>query len=248
MYDGQVGAQRGYAALLGDVIGSRRATSRNALQSVLRRTFDMLNSEEALQQLQITIGDEFQAVYRTAQEAFDMSLRLRLAFAPDVDARFGIGWGSIPTFDPDTQPYGQDGPAWWAARDALEQIASERGARAPRGLRTVFRLAADQHATAHATGGATDVMLPHMDRYLDEPMSLNIDVEAAVNAYLLCRDELVGQFGTRDRQILAGLLDGRSQAEMAAEHSVSASAVSQRVSRKGMRAVTRAAALFGGRS
>ena len=39
----------------------------------------------------------------------------------------GIGYGTV---DVDTErfPFGQDGPAWWAARDALERVeASEAG-------------------------------------------------------------------------------------------------------------------------
>lgn len=63
---------------------------------------------------------------------------------------------------------------------------------------------------------------------------------AAVNAALLCRDQMGGSLSVRSVELLRGLVAGRTQAEIAAEQQVSASAMSQRVRNDGL-AVIRAA-------
>ena len=55
-------------------------------------------------------------------DAIDAALRMRLAVAPGIDVRFGIGWGEVTVLDEQTRI--QDGPAWWAAREAIEQMAT----------------------------------------------------------------------------------------------------------------------------
>ncbi len=49
-----------------------------------------------------TVGDEFQGSYPTVGAAIDAALWVRLALVPDVDVRFGIGWGEVTVLDPDT--------------------------------------------------------------------------------------------------------------------------------------------------
>lgn len=99
----------------------------------------------------------------------------------------------------------QDGPAWWSAREAIEWVAQAQAKGETRAVRTAFRSEAE---------GAPDV--------------------AAVNAALGCRDHLLGSVDERSQRILGGLMAGRTQAQIAADEGISASAVSQRVRGDGL--------------
>lgn len=110
------------AALLGDVIASRDNADRASLQRSLVETMSQVNSAvPTLQPLTMTVGDEFQALFPGLAEAFAATLHLQLALDPRIDVRFGIGWGEL-TLVPTEPPFGQDGPCWWRARDAIEEI------------------------------------------------------------------------------------------------------------------------------
>jgi hypothetical protein len=111
----------------------------------------------------------------------------------------------------------QDGPGWWAARSAIEAVHDLAAQPATRGARTAY-------------GAADDV---------DEPTG-------AVQAALLARDELVGRLDERSLSVLRGLLDGRTQREIAAGLGVSESAVSQRVRRDGIGVVLQMSAWLEG--
>jgi hypothetical protein len=63
---------------------------------------------------------------------------------------------------------------------------------------------------------------------------------AALDAALLCRDQLVGSLDERSTRILRGLMQHRSQAELAASEGVSGSAVSQRVRTAGLATIVTA--------
>src|SRR5436305_11646321 len=108
------------AALIGDVVGSRRASDRSALH---RRVATALRqvAEGAIDPPAFTVGDEFQGSYPTVGAAIDAALTLRLLLAPETDVRFGIGWGAVAILDANTGI--QDGPGWWTARAAIQQTA-----------------------------------------------------------------------------------------------------------------------------
>lgn len=98
------------ATVIGDVVGSRRAADRSALH---RRTATALQqvADGSIDAPAFTVGDEFQGSYPTVGAAIDAAMRVRLLLAPEVDVRFGIGWGAITILDSDAGI--QDGPAWW---------------------------------------------------------------------------------------------------------------------------------------
>jgi hypothetical protein len=202
------------AALLGDVVRSRGHAERGRLQDRLAEALSAANGRvEAVQPLTPTIGDEFQGLYATPAGALEASLLARLALVGDADVRFGIGWGTLRLHDRPRAPFGQDGPAWWAAREAIDQIdRSQRSRESPRGLRTRLLAAASD------------------DDGAPEPWP-------AIEALLLCRDELASRLRARDARLLLGLLDGRSPTELAAEEGVTPSAVSQRAIAKGLYAL-----------
>lgn len=95
------------ATLIGDVVGSRQTADRAALHQrlaeELARVASTANDPPAF-----TVGDEFQGSYPSVGAAIGAALAIRLGIAPDVDVRFGIGWGEVTILDPRTGI--QDGP------------------------------------------------------------------------------------------------------------------------------------------
>ena len=87
------------------------------------------------------------------------------------------------------------------------------------------------------TAYVADVSGPAGDRTPDE---------AAVNAGLLLRDELVTGLSERSLSVLRGLLAGRTQRDLAEELGISPSAVSQRVRADGLGTILAAHELMGG--
>ncbi len=196
---GRVKGHASYATLIGDIVGSRQATDRAGLH---RRVSSGLGgvAASAIDPPAFTVGDEFQGSYPTVGSAIDAALRVRLAVEPGVDVRFGIGWGAVTVLD----EHIQDGPGWWAAREAIEATASAQRRPGLALVRTTFR----------AEAGRTD-----MD---------------AINAALMCRDHLLGSLDDRSLRILKGLMDNRPKKDIATAEGISPSAVSQRAGRDGL--------------
>ncbi|MEO6471860.1 MAG: SatD family protein [Aeromicrobium sp.] len=211
--------------LIGDVVGSRTHPDRSAMQTALVAVLDRVNAEiEAVQPLVPTIGDEFQAVYRDVASAVNATLRIRLSLPEGLDCRFGLGAGAYA--DVGTSPYGvmQDGPAWWSARDAIV-IAKNREHRKNGTLRTWFCIAEPM-----STGGQ-DASMPAPE---------------VINALVLCRDHLVTGMNARQRRLLLGMLEGKTQAVLATAEGVSPSAVSQALHSSGAYAVLASHDTLGG--
>ena len=121
--------------LIGDLVASRRLEDRAAAQERVGRVLAEVDGWSAGRQpLQPTVGDEFQGAFGTLGEATLAALLVRLGLLPEVDVRCGIGFGEAAVFDESCRPLLQDGPGWWAARDALEWMAAPRRS----GLRTWF--------------------------------------------------------------------------------------------------------------
>lgn len=202
------------ATLVGDLVGSREADDRRALHALLLDALARVNdelSDEVVDPVRITVGDEFQGRFASVGAAVQASMALRLALMPEADVRFGLGWGEVTILDADGT---QDGPGWWAARDAIEWVAETQGQAALGKVRTAYRIAKGSDGPA----------------------------EPAVNAALHCRDHLLGSLDDRSRRILGGLMSGQTQVEIAATEGISPSAVSQRVRRDGLGVLVSASA------
>jgi hypothetical protein len=124
------------AALIGDMVGSRRAPDRPGLQTEMESRFaevgDILGEAPVF-----TIGDEFQVRYPSVDEAIEASLQLHLRSAGLTRLRIGIGWGELLAEDRARKPFGEDGPCWWRARDAIEVVErSGRGAHRATAIKT----------------------------------------------------------------------------------------------------------------
>jgi len=108
-------------ALIGDVVGSRRAPDRAGLQRLLVDALAEVTTRLG-GQLTMTVGDEFQGRYPDLETALAASMRLHLGLIGPARLRIGIGQGPL-SFETDSgSPLGQDGPVWWRARDAIESV------------------------------------------------------------------------------------------------------------------------------
>jgi DNA-binding transcriptional LysR family regulator len=199
------------ATLIGDVVASRSAADRATLHDRLTALLDEVNELTApLTPLRITVGDEFQGAFATVGQALRASLRLRLGLLPDHDMRHGVGWGEVRVLQED--PRVEDGPGWWAARDAIHEVQLAQEHPASRFRSTAY----------HVAEGA-----PGPDQ----------DLAAAA---LVLRDMVVSGLSGRSVSVLRGLLSGHTQREIADALGVSPSAVSQRVRGDGLAAVVAA--------
>jgi SatD family (SatD) len=204
-----------YVAVLGDVVASRRHPDRDRRLAAISGALDLANRRvPATQSLTPTIGDEFQGLYVDLVSALDATLVVRLALLGEVDVRFGIGSGELLGYEASRAPFEQDGPAWWAAREAVDMVRDlEQRRERPRGLRT---------------------------RWIDGGKAEASALVGAVNAFLQCRDELVSAMDPRDADVLLGLLVDEPLTSIAKRVGVSVSAVSQRAIRGGLYAIRRA--------
>jgi hypothetical protein len=126
------------AALIGDMVGSRQAPDRIELQSQMEGVLSEVNRVVGGDPT-FTIGDEFQARYQTLQHAIEASIQLHLRSLGLIRLRIGIGWGELLAEDPARSPFGQDGPCWWRAREAIESVdrsSKGRGATLHTAVRT----------------------------------------------------------------------------------------------------------------
>jgi hypothetical protein len=196
------------ATLIGDIVGSRRVADRTASHKALNRALRDV-AAGAIDPPAFTVGDEFQGSYPTVGKAIDAALSLRLAVTPDIDIRFGIGWGAVMMLDAEAGI--QDGPGWWAAREAIEWTASAQRQPGLALVRTSFRSEKDARQDADA-----------------------------INAALMCRDHLLGSLDDRSIRILKGMLTNRTKKDIAATEAISASAVSQRAGRDGLDLIVQA--------
>lgn len=139
------------ATLIGDVVGSRRTADRSGLHERVASALDAVAST-AIDPPTFTVGDEFQGSYPTVGAAIDAALSVRLAVAPQVDVRFGIGWGEVTILDTATGI--QDGPGWWSAREAIEWTAGAQQQPGLAHLRTAYRRAATDGPDPNAVNAA----------------------------------------------------------------------------------------------
>lgn len=116
-----------YLALIGDLIASKKIDERQAVQEKLAAIFNELNqcySEDFASPLTLTLGDEFQVLLKNGERVFELIDKIKFMLAP-VEVRFGLGLGAITTYINPLTSLGADGPAYWHARAAIEQVHRE---------------------------------------------------------------------------------------------------------------------------
>ena len=228
---------RGYAAVIVDVVASRATPSRPALQErLLTAVADATTRAEArpgavLDPLAVTVGDELQATCRGVLAAVRLVAELRLLLRVDgIDARAGIGWGTIVVRDPERTPLAQDGPAWWRARAALDMVAdSTPWASYDRRIAAVLD---DPSGDGDGNVGAA--------RGLPEPRPLDVPPGPLLDSYLALLDRSLGLLDVEDALVVLHDLEGGPTAPLAERLGVGANSVSMRRSRNHLRELTHA--------
>lgn len=201
-------------AIIADIVGSRTLTNRADAQRVFEAALERASEGLALLQAPYpTVGDEFQAVAYTLEDALLLTLRAQLLLPSQLQLRFGIGAGRIEEFASGVHRQVpargrgaesaalQDGSAWWAARAAINRAHDVQDASNPF-IRTWFM--------AHAS--------------VESEFSSHC--QTCINAMLSLRDHSILKLSARHRRITASLLLGKTQVEIARAEKLSQQAIS----------------------
>ena len=201
-------------AVIADIVGSRTLTNRADAQRIFEAALERASEGLALLQAPYpTVGDEFQAVAYTLEDALLLTLRAQLLLSPQLQLRFGIGAGRIEEFASGVHRQApargrgaesaalQDGSAWWAARAAINRAHDVQDSSNPF-IRTWFM--------AHAS--------------VESEFSSHC--QTCINAMLSLRDHSILKLSARHRRITASLLLGKTQVEIARVEKLSQQAIS----------------------
>ncbi len=118
-----------YAALIGDLVESKKLPDRQYVQEQLKQILAELNQEYSsavASNLTVTLGDEFQGLFKTPDVLLEIADKIKFRMLP-VKVRFGIGFGDITTDITRELSIGADGPAYWHARAAIEAVHDTGG-------------------------------------------------------------------------------------------------------------------------
>ena len=115
-----------YIVFIGDIIESKKLDDRKNQQEHIKGVFDKLNNkfkDIIVSKLTLTLGDEFQVILKPSINIFRLidSLQVEL----NLEFRLGIGHGEIVTDINPELSIGADGPAFWNAREAIEEVHSQ---------------------------------------------------------------------------------------------------------------------------
>lgn len=119
-----------YFAIIGDIINSKSINTdnklqvRNEVQINLSKILDEINkkySDDIAANFLITLGDEFQGLLNHPKYIFEIIETIKLNIYP-IKLRFGIGIGTMYTEINRDMAIGADGPAYYNAREMVEQI------------------------------------------------------------------------------------------------------------------------------
>lgn len=110
-------------AVIADLVGSKSIGARPAFQRQLNRTLRRATAEARglASPYTLTLGDEFQAVYRGPDSLLADAVKIMAEIHP-VQARFAFGAGELTTRINPEQALGMDGPAFHRARAALAEL------------------------------------------------------------------------------------------------------------------------------
>ena len=201
-------------AVIADIVGSRTLTNRADAQRIFEAALERASEGLALLQAPYpTVGDEFQAVAYTLEDALLLTLRAQLLLPSQLQLRFGIGAGRIEEFASGVHRQApargrsaesaalQDGSAWWAARAAINRAHDVQDASNPF-IRTWFMV----HASVES--------------------EFSSHCQTCINAMLSLRDHSILKLSARHRRITASLLLGKTQVEIARVEKLSQQAIS----------------------
>ena len=112
-----------YCAVIADIINSKKIDNRGELQNRLATALNDLNksSSNLVSPYTITLGDEFQAVCKAETAVISELFTIMKAIYP-VKIRISVGIGSISTKINRSSAIGMDGPAFYTARDGMNEM------------------------------------------------------------------------------------------------------------------------------
>lgn len=117
-----------YAAIMFDVVESRKYYERYDVQKVLMTCVNYLNEIyrcEIKKKVVSSAGDEFQGLFFDLQSAFLYIRKLQILIYP-IKIRSGIGYGEIKYDVEEWESSAFDGEAYYLARDAITAIKGKK--------------------------------------------------------------------------------------------------------------------------
>ena len=216
------------AAVIVDIVGSRRIADRASAQRAIDEALHRLADEGPAADVPLhpIVGDEMQGVYSHQVAALQATLLFQLSLPDGLECRFGIGLGEIGMI-PSAAGGISEGPAWWAARAAIEQVEALAERTVP-AARTRVAARADSAASPMEDTAVSSA---------EDAVPESADEQRMVNAYLLARDQLVAGMSERTRRLTRGRCFGITQRKLATSEGITQSAVSQALSTSGAAAV-----------
>lgn len=117
-----------YICLIGDIVRSKSISAKERLefQKHFKEDLEYFNKkykDKITSKLTITLGDEYQGFLKDAFVAFEVISYLQVKYP--YKFRHGIAIGEIYT-DVNDISIGMDGPVWWKAREALNDIKNDK--------------------------------------------------------------------------------------------------------------------------
>lgn len=116
-------------AIIGDIVASRTVPRRDVLQRKLGAALAAASKAAGpalASPYTLTLGDEFQAVYRPGGNLWADAIELLAAIHP-VQARFALGVGELTTKLNPKEALGMDGPAFHQARAGIAALKESGG-------------------------------------------------------------------------------------------------------------------------
>jgi hypothetical protein len=109
--------------LIADMIKSKEIEDRNTFQKEMERCLEDVSksSDSILSPYTITLGDEFQAVYKSGKDIIK-DISFILTKVHPVQIRFAVSFDKINTDINREKSIGMDGPAFHAARNGLNGL------------------------------------------------------------------------------------------------------------------------------
>lgn len=203
-----------YFAIIGDIINSKNISIdnnlqvRNEVQIKLNKILEDINkkySDIIAANFLITLGDEFQGLLNNPQYIFEIIETIRINIYP-IKIRFGIGIGEIYTEINRDMAIGADGPAYYSARNMIDQIKSLEKGKMNGSVNTMVKEETGHH--------------PHEINLMNSNLQLCSFVE---NNWTLKQRELIKKI----------MLEKKSQVEAAEALGISQSSVQRRLKAAG---------------
>lgn len=120
-----------YVAVIGNIknVKNVNQSKRQTVQELLNSSLRYINKKyqkQIISQFMMTIGDQFQGLIKSGNNLFEILDTISLTMKTvGIELYFGIGLGTIITTINPKLSIGADGPAYWNARAAIEQVQAQ---------------------------------------------------------------------------------------------------------------------------